>query len=157
MEVVPTLIMLVEDNDDHAELTLLALKNIGVVNPAIRFVDAESALDYLAAASSPESGKDHPMPGIILLDIRLPGMSGFDMLQRVKNNPKTKRIPTIMLTTSGKEEEVIKGYEHGANSYIVKPVGFDEFRKKISDLKMYWFFTSELPKPVEEIPACPIL
>ncbi len=146
----PVLIMLVEDNDDHAELITEALNNTIVANRVLRFVNAESALEYLTGEQADRSSDDYPLPGVILLDIKLPGMDGFEMLKRVRHDPRTRRLPIIILTTSKREEEVSRGYELGANSYIVKPVKFEEFRAKIIDLKMYWVLTSELPRSVEE-------
>ncbi|UCD62526.1 MAG: response regulator [Candidatus Zixiibacteriota bacterium] len=141
----PVVIMLVEDNDDHAELISDALNNTIVANRVVRFVNAESALEYLHGEKAQAAEQDHPLPGMILLDIKLPGMDGFQMLRKVRTHDRTKRIPVVMLTTSKRDEEIAKGYEYGANSYIVKPVKFEEFRAKIIDLKMYWVLTSELP------------
>jgi len=146
----PVLIMLVEDNDDHAELITEALNNTIVANRVLRFVNAESALEYLTGEQADQLPDDHPLPGVILLDIKLPGMDGFEMLKRVRRDPRTRRLPVIILTTSKREEEVARGYELGANSYIVKPVKFEEFRAKIIDLKMYWVLTSELPRSAAE-------
>jgi len=146
----PVVIMLVEDNDDHAELITEALNNTIVANRVLRFVNAESALEYLTGSQTEQSPDDYPLPGVILLDIKLPGMDGFEMLKRVRRDPRTRRLPVVILTTSKREEEIARGYELGANSYIVKPVKFEEFRAKIIDLKMYWVLTSELPKSAEE-------
>lgn len=144
------LIMLVEDNDDHAELITDALNNTIVSNRVIRFVDAESALEYLLGEKSLASPETHPLPGVILLDVKLPGMDGFQMLKRVRREKRTRRLPVVMLTTSKRDDEIARGYELGANSYIVKPVKFEEFRAKIIDLKMYWVLTSELPQSTPE-------
>lgn len=146
----PVLIMLVEDNDDHAELITEALNNTIVANRVLRFVNAESALEYLSGEQVEKSPGDYPLPGVILLDLKLPGMDGFEMLKRVRRDPRTRRLPVVILTTSKRDEEIARGYELGANSYIVKPVKFEEFRAKIIDLKMYWVLTSELPKTAEE-------
>ena len=146
----PVLIMLIEDNDDHAELITDSLNNTIVANRVLRFVNAESAVEYLHGEKALQTPDEYPMPGVILLDIKLPGMDGFEMLKKIRNNEKTRRLPVIILTTSKREEEIARGYELGANSYIVKPVKFEEFRAKIIDLKMYWILTSELPNAVEE-------
>ncbi len=146
----PVLIMLIEDNDDHAELITDALNNTIVANRVLRFVNAESALEYLQGDRAVETPEEYPLPGVILLDIKLPGMDGFHMLKKVRQNKRTRRLPVIILTTSRREDEIARGYELGANSYIVKPVKFEEFRAKIIDLKMYWVLTSELPSPAEE-------
>ncbi len=146
----PVLIMLLEDNDDHAELITDALNNTIIANRVLRFVNAESAVEYLHGQKALQTPHEYPLPGVILLDIKLPGMDGFQMLKKIRNSEKTRRLPVIILTTSKREEEIARGYELGANSYIVKPVKFEEFRAKIIDLKMYWVLTSELPSPVEE-------
>jgi len=148
----PVVIMLVEDNDDHAELISDALNNTIVANRVIRFVNAESALEFLHGGKGAEStSTDIPLPGMIILDVKLPGMNGFEMLKQVRNDERTRRIPVVMLTTSRREDEIAKGYEYGANSYIVKPVKFEEFRAKIIDLKMYWILTSELPAKANQV------
>lgn len=146
----PVLIMLVEDNDDHAELISDALNNTIVANRVIRFVNAESALEYLMGDKAQTTETETPLPGMIILDVKLPGIDGFEMLRRVRGNDRTRRLPVIMLTTSQRDEEIAKGYEYGANSYIVKPVKFEEFRAKIIDLKMYWILTSELPEGADQ-------
>jgi DNA-binding response OmpR family regulator len=141
----PVVIMLVEDNDDHAELISDALNNTIVANSVIRFVNAESALEFLHGDKAQTEDAEVPLPGMIILDVKLPGMDGFEMLRKVRGSARTRRIPVVMLTTSRRDDEIAKGYEYGANSYIVKPVKFEEFRAKIIDLKMYWILTSELP------------
>ena len=148
----PALIMLVEDNEDHAELTIEVLKNYSVVNEVRWFTDGESALNYLLGNRESHDDNDSTLPDVILLDVKLPGISGFEVLDKIKTTPKTKHIPTIMLTTSKRDEEIARGYDCGSNSYIVKPVSFSQFRKKIADLGIYWVLTSELPKPVSSIP-----
>ena len=149
MDVNPALIILVEDNDDHAELTIESLKQNKVINEVIRFADAESAMDYISSAVKNQD--TNKMPDLILLDVKLPGMSGFDMLQKLKSNTLTKRIPVIMLTTSSRDEEVAKGYDFGVNSYVVKPVNFTKFQEKLADLRIYWILISEMPKSTIEI------
>ena len=146
----PVLIMLVEDNDDHAELISDALNNTIVANRVIRFVNAESALEYLTGDETQSPDVETPLPGMIILDVKLPGMDGFEMLRRIRGNDRTRRLPVVMLTTSKRDEEIAKGYEYGANSYIVKPVKYEEFRAKIIDLKMYWILTSELPEGADQ-------
>ncbi|UCG62390.1 MAG: response regulator [Candidatus Zixiibacteriota bacterium] len=146
----PVLIMLVEDNDDHAELITDALNNTIVANRVLRFVNAESALEYLLGKETLTSPQDYPLPGVVLLDLKLPGMDGFQMLRKIRSQDRTRRLPVVILTTSKREDEIARGYELGANSYIVKPVKFEEFRAKIIDLKMYWVLTSELPQSTND-------
>lgn len=140
--VTPAVVMLIEDNEDHAELAMKTLDNQKFVSEVLWFANGESALDYLQEHRSADSS----YPDLILLDIKLPGKSGFDVLEAIKSNAKTKRLPVIMLTTSALDEEVTKGYELGANSYIVKPINFEQFQAKLMDLKRYWVSTSELPR-----------
>ena len=139
----PANIMFIEDNDDHALLTIDCLRNEKIVNRIDRFSNGESALGCLFDERGRTEDGAMPFPDLILCDIQLPGISGLEVLKRIKSNSKTKRIPVIILTTSKREEEISLGYEWGANSYIVKPINFDEFRKKLTNLKMYWVLTSE--------------
>ena len=153
MTLPPALIMLVEDNKDHAELMMNALKNHDFNSRVIWFKTGESALACLFQQNHTRSDEADGQPDMILLDIKLPGITGIDVLQKIKNNPWTKRIPTIMLTTSGNVEEIARCYDLGANSYISKPVDYDKFREKLANLKLYWVLTTELPQSVQAIPA----
>ena len=134
-------ILLVEDNLDHVILTKAALKENGVINEIYNVKDGQEALDFMY-----NRGKyiDAPKPGLILLDIKLPKIDGFGVLRQLKNDPKFKSIPIIMLTTSAEEEEIAKGYAEGANSFITKPVKFDEFVQKIKNIHLYWVLTNTL-------------
>jgi len=134
-------ILLVEDNLDHVILTKAALKENGVINEIYNVKDGQEALDFMY-----NRGKyiDAPKPGLILLDIKLPKIDGFGVLRQLKNDPKFKSIPVIMLTTSAEKEEIAKGYAEGANSFITKPVKFDEFVQKIKNIHLYWVLTNTL-------------
>jgi len=138
----PVDILLVEDNADHVELILKALRNNNILNEVHVASNGEEALDFLYQR---EEYADAPQPGLILLDIKLPRMDGTEVLRRIKADPKLKSIPVVMLTTSAGEEETIESYNYGANSYIVKPVDFEHFIKVIKDLKLYWFIINSLP------------
>lgn len=153
MTVSPALIVLVEDNKDHAELMMKSLKNHNVLNDIIWFRTGEAALAFLFKEKPAQPNAESRPPDIILLDIKLPGISGIDILRKIKSDPRTKRIPTIMLTTSGQAREVARCYDLGANSYISKPVDYDKFQEKLASLKMYWVLTAELPQPVQTIPV----
>lgn len=142
-------ILLVEDNDDHAELTIAALKGAGLIAHVVRLDNAESAADFLFLDGNHHGVDSCELPNIILLDVKLPGMDGFSLLRKIKADQRTRRIPVIMLTTSSRDEEIARGYDEGANSYIVKPVHFDAFRDKIRDLELYWGKTCELPDSQE--------
>ena len=136
-------ILLVEDNQDHAELTRRVLEGVQATNPVHWVKDGQEALDYLFQKGPYVSAK---RPGLILLDINLPKVSGLDVLKTIKADNDLRLIPVIMLTTSDRDEEVVKSYSIGANSFITKPVKFNEFSAKVNELKLYWLFTNRSPK-----------
>jgi two-component system response regulator len=142
----PVDILLVEDNEDHIELTLRALKNNNLINDIHVVKDGQEALDFVCHQGEYEDTEKYPRPGLILLDIHLPKMNGFEVLETLKKDPDVKSIPIIMLTTSSRDEEIAKSYAGGANSYVTKPVDFEEFAKKIKDVKLYWTIVNSLPK-----------
>ncbi len=131
-------VLLVEDRADDIELTLRAFKKGNIANPIVVKEDAVSALAYLTDA-------EKSAPAIILLDINLPGMSGLELLKRIRQSPKTKRTPVIMMTSSSQDEDVIKAYDDGANSYIRKPINTTEFNALVVQLGMYWLATNIPP------------
>ncbi len=128
-------ILLVEDNPDHVELILRALRDNNLLNQVHVVTNGEEALDFLY-----QRGKysDAPRPGLILLDIKLPRVDGIEVLRRIKADPELRSMPVVMLTTSAGEQEIVESYSCGANSYIVKPLDFDQFVKAIKTLKLYW-------------------
>jgi len=136
-------ILLVEDNADHVELIVKALRNNNVLNEVHVAISGEEAMDFLYQRGA---YVDAARPGLILLDIKLPGMDGIEFLRRIKADPKLKLIPVVVLTTSGSEKEIAESYNCGANSYIVKPVDFEHFAKVIKELKLYWMVVNSLPK-----------
>jgi CheY-like chemotaxis protein len=134
----PILVMLVEDNVDHAELVIRTMEEHRIANKVHHFLDGQAALDYLfyrGEFSDPHQG---PRPHVILLDLRLPRVDGIDVLRAIKENEDLKTIPVVVLTTSEAEKDVAKAYYNHANSYLVKPVGFEEFKKLMDDLGFYW-------------------
>ena len=135
----PVQIMLVEDNADHADLVIRTLRNHQIPNRIQHFSDGQTALDYLLRQGKYADVESHPKPQIILLDLRLPRVDGLMILNMIKENPELKTIPVVVLTTSEADRDVRRAYEHHVNSYLVKPVGFDEFSKLMSDLGHYWF------------------
>lgn len=139
-------ILLVEDNEDHAELTLRALKDGNVVNKVYWVKDGQEALDYLFQ-NGPFA--DAHLPGLVLLDINLPKVNGLEILKKIKQTDALRIIPVIMLTTSDRDEEALKCYSFGANSFITKPVKFNEFSERVKSLKLYWLLTNRGPKPQE--------
>ncbi len=141
----PSNILLVEDEAPHAELTKRAIRKAGNANRVDIVINGEEALDYLYNRDKFKDKEKYPAPGLILLDIKLPGIDGIEVLAKIKKDPTLKRIPVIMLTTSEREEDIVNSYEHYANSYLTKPVGFKEFEDKIRQIDLYWMILNEPP------------
>lgn len=141
-------VMLIEDNDDDYEATLRALKSSGVseTNQIIRFDSGEAALAYLRREGQHTQVDSSPRPGVILLDLNMPGMSGQDVLAEIKSSDDLRDIPVVILTTSDNERDVDTCYDLGANTYIKKPVNIDNFFAAIKKLSEYWFNLAILPK-----------
>lgn len=138
-------ILLVEDNDFDAELTLRALKRYNMANRIIRFADGQEALDFLFVPESSNGGEIRANPKLILLDLKLPGVSGLEVLQAIKSDPQTRCIPVVVLTSSTEEEDIIKSYESGVNSFISKPVEFVSFMETVKNLGLYWMLLNKAP------------
>ncbi|MEW6402372.1 MAG: response regulator [Chloroflexota bacterium] len=134
----PVLVMLVEDNYDHAELVMRTLEEHHIANRIEHFTDGQSALDYLFRREEYADPASSPRPHIILLDLRLPRVDGLEVLKIIKSDEELRNIPVIVLTTSEAERDVARAYNHHVNSYLVKPVGFEEFSKLMNDLGFYW-------------------
>lgn len=137
-------ILVVEDSDEQFTAVLRAFKKSEIVNPVKRCTDGDEALEYLSNARWSTAGGKAP-PAVILLDLNLPGTDGRDVLQRIKADPELRKIPVVVLTTSSSPGDIQFCYRGGASSYIIKPIRFDEFLKKIRTLKEYWFETVALP------------
>lgn len=137
-------ILLVEDNPSDVGLTKRALEKSHIVNELIVAEDGEAALNYLAATSN----EPDKLPALILLDLRLPGLSGLEVLRRIRGDPRTRRVPVVILTTSQEEQDVATSYDLGVNSYIRKPVDFNRFAQAIQQLGMYWLVLNEPPPKV---------
>ncbi len=144
----PIMVMLVEDNIDHAELVIRTLEDHRIPNKVRHFLDGQSALDYLLNRGEFE-GQTTARPHVILLDLRLPRVDGIDVLKTIKENDDLKSIPVVVLTTSEAEKDVARAYYNHANSYLVKPVGFEEFKRLMDDLGFYWFSWNTRPGPRE--------
>lgn len=127
-------VLLVEDNDDDVELTLRAFTKNNFANEVIVARDGAEAMDLLLGTN----GKDKIYPAMILLDLKMPRMGGLDVLQEMQKEDDLKLIPTIILTTSNEEDDVVKSYRFGANSYIRKPVNFTDFVQAVNQLGVYW-------------------
>ena len=142
-------ILLVEDSPEDFETTARSLKKAGLKNPILRCVDGEDALDYLYKRGTYTPPASAPRPGIVLLDLNMPGTDGREVLEEVKKDPTLKSIPIVVLTTSSDERDVEQCYQLGANSYIQKPVDLDGFVKSMARMKDYWFEVVILPKKEE--------
>ena len=136
-------ILLVEDNPDHAELALRCLEDHRLKNQVVHKADGEAALDYLLQRDG-SVDPDAP-PQIILLDLRLPKVDGLEVLEAVKGADDLRRIPVVVLTTSQAEQDVTRAYELHANSYLVKPIDFEEFSSLLDDLVGYWLTWNRKP------------
>jgi len=145
MDYEPSNILLVEDEPAHAELTKRAIRKAGNANRIDIVSNGEEALDYLFNHKNFADKDKYPLPGLILLDIKLPGIDGIEVLKRIKKDPALKRIPVIMLTTSEQEVDIARAYDYYANSYLTKPVGFKEFEEKIRQLDYYWMILNRPP------------
>jgi CheY-like chemotaxis protein len=140
-------ILLVEDNPVDVELTLHALRNNNLANQIQVVRDGEEALDFLFSRG-PYSGRDHNSPPkLILLDLKLPKVDGLEVLREIKNNSRTRPIPVVILTSSKEERDLILSYQLGINSYIQKPVDFNEFRETVKHLGLYWLLINQPPPP----------
>ncbi len=138
-------ILLVEDNAADVELTLHALRHNNLSNLVHVARDGEEALDFLFCRG-PHSGRSfHRAPCLVLLDLKLPKVDGMEVLRQLKSDPRTRIIPVVILTTSREERDLIDGYQNGVNSYIQKPVDFDQFREIVKNLGLYWLLVNEPP------------
>jgi two-component system, response regulator len=139
-------ILLVEDNDDDIALTMRAFRKAKIANDFVIVRDGQEALDFLFRKGRYVDREDEPMPSLILLDLKLPKISGLEVLQQIRLNPKTKLIRTVILTSSKEEQDIAQSYELGAASYIRKPVDFDKFVEAVSTLGVYWLLLNETSK-----------
>ena len=131
-------ILLVEDNPDDIELALHAFRTNNIVNDVVVKEDGKAALDYLMDPAA-------KLPGIVLLDLKLPKLNGIDVLRAIRNHPRTELLPVVVMTTSREESDVFASYRLHANSYVVKPVDFVQFTDAVRQLGMYWLLLNEAP------------
>jgi two-component system, response regulator len=138
-------ILLVEDNQDDMELALHALQRGKVANRIFVVRDGEEALDFLFCRGPfADRSFDHP-PKLVLLDLKLPKVDGMEVLKHLKGDPRTQKIPVVIMTSSREERDLVNGYSLGVNSYIQKPVDFDQFRETIKNIGLYWLVTNQPP------------
>lgn len=139
-------ILLVEDNDDDVTLTLRAFKRSHLMNPVVVVRDGVEALDFLFARGAFEDRGNVP-PTLVILDLKLPKLDGLGVLKAMRADPRTALLPTVILTSSKEEQDVIAGYSLGANSYVRKPVDFAEFVEAVKILGIYWLALNQVPPP----------
>lgn len=141
------IILLVEDNPDDVDLTIRALAKKNIVNEIVVACDGVEALDYIFLTGK-YLGKNHVLPAVVLLDIKLPKIDGLEVLRRIRANERTKLLPVVILTSSKEEQDLFTGYSLGANSYVRKPVDFNQFADAIQYLGLYWLVVNE-PPPIK--------
>jgi two-component system response regulator len=139
------LIMVVEDNPDDEELTLRALRQGKIANEIVVTRDGAEALDYMFGTGKYQGRDLSKMPAVILLDLKLPKLSGLDVLQRLRADERTRLIPVVVLTSSSEDEDMLRSYQFGANSYVRKPVEFGAFVSAVGQLGGYWLLLNQLP------------
>lgn len=139
-------ILLVEDNPDDVTLTLHAFASNRIANPVVTVRDGVEALDYLFG-TGPHAGRDpQVLPALVLLDLKLPRIDGLEVLRRIRAHPRTRLLPVVILTSSNEDQDRIEGYSLGANSYVRKPVDFDEFVRAAGQLGLYWLVLNTPPQ-----------
>jgi CheY-like chemotaxis protein len=140
-------ILLVEDNAADAELALHALRKEKLANSIELVRDGEEALDFLFCRGAFKDRSPNHQPRLILLDLKLPKVDGLEVLRQLKNDPRLKSIPIVILTSSREERDLVESYKLGVNSYIQKPVDFDQFREMIKEVGLYWLVVNQPPPP----------
>ena len=139
------MILLVEDNADDEELTLRALRKHNISNEIVVARDGVEALDFLFGTGA-HSGRDvSDLPELVLLDLKLPKLDGLEVLKRVRADPRTRLLPIVILTSSKEQQDIVNGYGFGANSYVRKPVDFEQFLDGVKQLGLYWLVLNEAP------------
>lgn len=149
----PIDILLVEDNSEDAELTLHALRRENLANSIHVARDGEEALDFLFRSGEHTKRASEPLPKLVLLDLKLPKVDGMEVLRRVKSDPRTKTIPVVILSSSKEERDLLGGYHLGANSYIQKPVDFEQFRETVKRAGLYWLLVNQPPPAGDAVPG----
>jgi two-component system, response regulator len=138
-------ILLIEDNPNDAELTILALREANIKNSLLCLKDGAEALEFLFSKGRYSEKPTNFLPKVVILDLNLPKISGLIVLGKIRKDPLTEHIPVVILTSSSIEKDVIEAYNLGVNSYIVKPIEFDEFVESVKGIGLYWLLLNESP------------
>lgn len=138
-------ILLVEDNPNDVELTVRTLKMNRLSNRIEVVRDGEEALDFIFCTGAYSGRRFQQPPKLVLLDLKLPKIDGLEVLKQIKSDPRTKTIPVVVLTSSSEEKDIVESYQLGVNSYITKPVDFDQFRQAVKQLGLYWLLLNKSP------------
>jgi len=141
-------ILLIEDNEDDIALSLRAFQKSNIKNKVVSTEDGEEALNYLFCRGKYEGRDPFDVPTLILLDLKLPKVNGFEVLKALRENENTKILPVVILTSSKEDQDIMNGYSLGANSYIRKPVDFEKFFEAIQTLGLYWLLLNESPAQI---------
>lgn len=144
MNLQPVEILLVEDSHADAEMTMRTLKRRGIANHVEWVKDGVEALEFLSCSGA-FTGRRNGTPKMVLLDLKLPRMDGLQVLDHIKQNPATRHIPVVMMTSSREEGDLLASYQRGVNSFVVKPVDFTEFAETVARIGMYWMLANETP------------
>jgi CheY-like chemotaxis protein len=137
-------ILLVDDSSADAEMTLRTLKRRGIANNVEWVRDGVEAIEYLFC-EGPHIGRENGLPRLVMLDLKMPRMDGLQVLERMKNDARTRAVPVVMMTSSREEGDLLASYKLGVNSYVVKPVDFDAFAETVAHVGMYWLIANEAP------------
>jgi two-component system response regulator len=140
-----SIILLIEDNPDDEALTLRALEKKNIANEVVVTRDGAEALDYLFAKDVFQDRDRTILPAVILLDLKLPKIDGLEVLKEIRSDQRTRFLPVVVLTSSNQEQDLLNSYSYGCNSYIRKPVDFDEFAEAIAQLGLYWLVLNQSP------------
>lgn len=138
-------ILLVEDSDQDAELAIRGLNKHNITNNIVRLKDGEEALEFLFGIGDYDHRNIKNQPKVVLLDLKMPKVGGLEVLKAVRSREETKELPIVMMTSSQEEQDMVKSYELGVNSYIVKPVEFKSFTEAVKDIGMYWVLLNQRP------------
>ena len=143
------IILLVEDNPEDIKLTRRAFHKSNIANELVVVNDGLEALNYLRAAAANQGGGGKPLPAVTLLDLKLPKIDGLEVLKQIRADDRLRLLPVVILTSSKEEQDIVRSYGLGANSYIRKPVDFDQFVTAVNQLRLYWLLLNEAPPRIE--------